>query len=176
MKRSELPRFRNWLTNQGCEILEPTNEYELIRWKGSSTGVIYTSGKCSGPYAKTAIACWKGGKKWNGAPKSTGRKGSYRREKELLLDRDGCDCFYCGKPLEDDVTVEHLLSLSAGGKNTLGNMVLAHGDCNQEAHNLTLAAKVKMAIRKRLNNQQLPNNQLLGIENSTSVSNNSADG
>lgn len=32
----------------------------------------------------------------------------------------------------DDITVEHLIALSCGGKNDLSNMVLAHQKCNQE--------------------------------------------
>lgn len=148
-------KFINWLVNKGCEILPTTNQYEVLRWKGSEVGVIYTSGKTNSPYARQAVSAWKSGKRWNGGPISTGRHKGYKRQKQILIERDGCDCFYCGLPLGDDITVEHLLSLSSGGKNTIGNMVLAHFECNQSAHNKTIAAKVKMALDGRLNNQQI---------------------
>lgn len=68
-----------------------------------------------------------------------------------MIKRDGTKCFYCGQELEDDITVEHLISLVCGGKNSLGNMVLCHYDCNKNAGNLSVAEKVNMAIKNRCN-------------------------
>lgn len=141
-----LVRFKWWLVREGIEILPNTNEYEAVRFKGKATGVIYKSGKTSGQYAQSAIKAFQSGKKWNGRPVSTGRKNNYRKEKVKLLERDGSNCFYCHKPLEEDITVEHLLSLTAKGPNTLGNMVLAHEQCNKEAGNKTIAEKVRISI------------------------------
>ena len=87
---------------------------------------------------------------WNGAPQSTGRKKSYKKQKKQLLDRDGSDCFYCAKPLGEDITVEHLINLTSGGKNNLANMVLAHDQCNYDAGAKPLNEKVKIAIDARL--------------------------
>lgn len=53
----------------------------------------------------------------------------------------------------DDITVEHLIALSCGGKNDLSNMVLAHQKCNQEVRNLPISEKVKVAIKNRINSK-----------------------
>ena len=151
MTTKELEKFKSWLHNNGAEILPPTNQYELIRFKGTEVGVIYTSGKYSGIFANRTYTEFRNNKTWSGRPISTGRDKSYVRYKKQLLKRDGDRCFYCGEYLRDDITVEHIQSLVSGGKNTLGNMVLAHEKCNQEAGNLTVSDKVKLAINKRIN-------------------------
>ena len=144
----ELLKFQNWLENQGAEILPTTNQYEAIRFKGRETGVLYKSGKVSGKYASEAVYAYQKNLKWTGAPVKTKRK-IYIKEKGHILDRDGDCCFYCGKPLEGDITLEHLIPLSAGGKNTLSNMVLAHEECNQRVGNWNIHKKVEYAINQR---------------------------
>jgi len=144
-----IDNFRSWLILQGAEILPRTNEYEELRFKGKEVGVVYKSGKTSNGYTLNAIKCFLKKQKWNGRPVNIGRKLGYRKEKMKLLERDGSDCFYCGLPLEDDITVEHIIPLISGGKNILSNMVLCHEKCNQEAGILTIVDKVKLAINKR---------------------------
>ena len=68
-----------------------------------------------------------------------------------MIERDGTCCFYCGNEMGDDITVEHLIALSCGGKNDLSNMVLAHQKCNQEVRNLPISEKIKVAIKNRIN-------------------------
>jgi hypothetical protein len=149
-----LTKFKRWLENNGAEILPNTNDYELIRFKGKETGVIYKTGKMSGRYAEEAFNCYKQGVPWNGRPISTGRSYSYVKEKKQLLKRDGWNCFYCGLPLKDDVSLEHLIPLTQGGLNILSNMVLAHEKCNMELWNKTICQKVEVAITKRIKMQK----------------------
>lgn len=144
-----IEKFSKWLTDRGAEILPLTNEYELLRFKGREVGVLYKSGKTSNSYTNHAIRCFNTNKEWNGKPVNIGRKNTYRKEKEALIKRDGRDCFYCGSPMHDDITLEHLIALSSGGKNTLANMVLCHEACNKEVGNLPVVDKVKFAIKKR---------------------------
>lgn len=144
--------FKEWLILQGCEILPTTNEYETLRFKGREVGVVYRSGKTSNNYTVHAIKCFLKKQAWNGRPINIGRKPGYVKEKIKLLERDGNKCFYCGLPLEEDITVEHLLSLVSGGPNTLSNMVLAHEECNQLAGILTIVEKINLAIRMRSRN------------------------
>jgi hypothetical protein len=144
-------KFEIWLQNNGAEILPTTNEHEEIRFKGSEIGVKYKSGKYSNEYAKNAFHCYQNGLKWDGRPINIGRKNSYIKEKKALIIRDGMCCFYCRKPLNDDITVEHLVSLVSGGPNTLGNMVLAHEACNNEMGNKTIVQKVERAVQARIN-------------------------
>lgn len=145
----DIDKFKDWLILHGCEILPPTNEYEAVRWKGSEVGVLYTSSKTNNTYSFLAIQAFRHKAKWNGGPIKTGRRLGYKKQKEQLIKRDGTTCFYCGKELEDDITVEHVLSLSSGGKNTLGNMVLAHFSCNQAVSNLSIVEKVNYALMNR---------------------------
>lgn len=144
-------KFIKWLTERGAEILPVTNEYEAVRFKGKEFGVLYTSGKTSNVYTAEAISCFIRNKKWNGGPVNIGRNKTYVKEKVALLGRDGDDCFVCGMPLFTDITVEHLMPLVSGGKNTLANMVLAHEKCNAELGAKPLHEKVKLIIQKRIN-------------------------
>lgn len=146
----DIEKFKKWLMSYGCEILPLTNDFEALRFKGSQVGVVYKSGRVGSPYAGRALTHFQTKKEWDGGAVKTGRYPNYRKQKEQLLKRDGCNCFYCGKPLLDDITVEHLLALCYGGKNELSNMVLAHAKCNQMVGNLPLVDKVKIAIKKQL--------------------------
>ena len=149
-RKFNLLKFKNWLVNHGCEILPVTNEYESLRWKGKKVGVIYHSGKNSGSYAWGAIEAYVKRKKWDGGPVTTGRYNHYVKEKKLLLERDGSRCFFCGLEMEDDITLEHLIALSRGGKNNLSNMVLAHEECNWKTSRLNISEKVNIAIKNRV--------------------------
>lgn len=75
-------------------------------------------------------------------------KGNRRAIVEKLLHRDGPECFFCGKRMKDDISVEHLLSRSKGGSNHLDNLVLAHILCNSEASNRAIVDKIKMREMK----------------------------
>lgn len=142
-------KFTNWLSQMGVEILPTSSEHEAVRFKGREVGVLYKSGKVSGNYVTEAIKCFKQKKKWNGKPVNVGRKNSYVKQKTKLIVRDGTDCFLCGKPLKNDITLEHLIALSSGGSNRLANMVLMHEECNKEVNNKPVSEKVKLAIKYR---------------------------
>lgn len=146
----DIESLKKWLQDRGCEILPNTNEFEVLRFKGKETGVFYSSGKTSNQYANKAYIAFKTNSYWNGGPVNIGRKSDYKKEKINLLERDGDCCFYCGKPLGDDITIEHLIALSSGGRNVLANMVLAHQKCNNEVGNKPISEKIKIAINNRI--------------------------
>jgi hypothetical protein len=145
-----IEKFKKWLTDRGAEMLPVTNEYEALRFKAKEVGVLYKSGKTSGRYMAHTLECFRSNKKWCGKPINVGRSSSYRKEKESLIKRDGRNCFFCGDPLGDDITIEHLISLSSGGKNTLANMVLCHEECNKKVGNIPIFQKVNFAIKNRI--------------------------
>lgn len=65
----------------------------------------------------------------------------------FLLQKYGDTCFYCGQPLGDDITIEHLLSKSRVGQRSadhIDNLALAHQRCNSSAANMSLYDKIKM--------------------------------
>jgi len=152
MKKNEMEKFKGWLIAQGAEMLQPTNEYEVLRFRcRKGTGVIYESKRglsVSGPLVMDAYACMKEARAWEGKGKPTKRvQGSFR--KRQLLDRDGDNCFYCGKELGDDMTVEHLVAVNQGGPDRLENLVLAHQRCNQEAGSMAVIEKINLRDRMR---------------------------
>ncbi len=151
--KDQIEKFKKWLVCRGVEIMPTTNEYESLRFKGREVGVLYKSGKTNNAFTAMAITCFIRNKKWDGAPINIGRKQSYKSEKAKLLNRDGSDCFYCDLPMNDDITLEHLIALSSGGKNALSNMVLCHEACNLKMNNLPISEKVRFAITNRIKNQ-----------------------
>ena len=46
------------------------------------------------------------------------------------------DCFYCGAP--EDITLDHVVPLSRGGRHSIGNIVPACGKCNYSKNNKTI--------------------------------------
>lgn len=155
--KTELSKFEMWLREKGCEIQPNTNEYEVLRWKGKGTGVIYRKkhGRYThnSSYAKKAIWAFRKNKSWDGGPVNTGRFGSYRKKKAKLLERDGTKCFYCGEEMGDDITLEHIMPLNQGGPNSFSNFALCHEACNSKAGHLNIVEKVRMAIEERSKNK-----------------------
>ena len=75
--------------------------------------------------------------------------------REAVLRRDGYACAYCGVQtgeryrgrilVKSDFTVDHILPISRGGKNTWGNTVCACASCNQrKANRLPHEASMKL--------------------------------
>jgi len=146
----DIEKFKKWLEGYGCEILPPTNEYELIRWKGAEVGVLYSSGKSSNNYASKAFLSYCHNGKWDGGPIKTGRQNTYKKQKAKLLVRDGSKCFLCHTELGDDITVDHLIPLVQGGKNELSNMVLMHEQCNFDCGHKTVVEKVRVSVDNKI--------------------------
>ena len=176
--------FCAWLTDNGCEVGKPTNEWEVVRYrayrpesKRPITHIVYAK--------QTGLLNWMEGTKghyhsflagramaWNAppyesrfdkpdapafvpipdAPKPTKpTKPEHRRAK--LLKRDGPDCWFCGRVMGDDCTIEHLVPKSKDGPNSLANFALAHAKCNRDAADLPLVDKI--ALRERLRSERV---------------------
>lgn len=153
-----VPKFIKWLALNGAEILPLSNEYEAVRFKGKEVGVLYKSGKTSNKYTRYAVSCFKQRIKWDGRPIKTGRRPTYKKEKIALIKRDGTRCFFCGKELEDDITLEHLIALNNGGLNNLSNMVLMHEKCNNDLGHKPLIEKINLVINQRIKANENSNN------------------
>lgn len=149
-------QFEEFLAKGGAEILPPTNAWELARFKTSNgVCVVYQNAKhrvsYSNEHAHNAFTAWQENRPWTAGAISERIKR--KTVEELLIERDGCGCFYCntfdfsvtsGKP-----TLEHLLSISDGGNNHLSNLVLACQPCNKEAGSLPIIEKVRLRERKQ---------------------------
>jgi len=68
------------------------------------------------------------------------KNASGKRKKLLkrLIERDGLDCWLCGKEMpEFDRSIEHLEAKSLGGTNHPSNLRLTHTGCNRALGNMT---------------------------------------
>jgi hypothetical protein len=142
--------FKAFLEARGAELLEPTNQWELLRFRTEEgTSIIYTDkrGKLTwtNQAAEAYLACI-GNKAWRAVPKTQRRKKS-SVVCQALRERDGHACFFChlDVPVEEE-SAEHLVPVTAGGPDHIANMALAHQLCNQQAGHASLM--VKIAIRE----------------------------
>jgi len=162
--RHHMTKFMAWLNANGAEIGQPTNPYEVIRyrayWRNTHRAGVHII------YAKeNGLLTWTGGslghfraflagEPMDGAakvpaiakPADVESEAAKRRRK--LLARDGADCWFCGLALGSDATIEHLVPKSKGGGNRLDNYALAHSACNQAAADKPLVEKI--ALRESL--------------------------
>lgn len=148
-------KFKKWLIDRGAEILAPTNQYEVIRFKSNNKlGIVYKKGsgfisKVVGE-AEKAYAAYVDKKPYScNEVKKRIRRGVVF---ETLLKRDGNNCFYCGIEMADgEETIEHLFSINQGGKNHINNLALAHQKCNLLAANKSVVEKIKLRDQLRGN-------------------------
>jgi 5-methylcytosine-specific restriction endonuclease McrA len=140
--------FKKRLVEAGGELLGPTNPYEMLRFRTSKgVGVIY-KGRRGETWNAEAIAARdyleaKGGSL---APVPVKGRRKDKATVSALLIRDGDDCFFCRKPLEGEITVEHLVAIAHGGPNHVSNLFLAHGECNRAAGHLSAPEKIGIAL------------------------------
>lgn len=55
-----------------------------------------------------------------------------------IYKRDSYSCVYCNESSRKDLTLDHVIPRSKGGKDTWENLVTACNDCNSEKADLTL--------------------------------------
>lgn len=148
-------KFEEFLQAGGAEILTVTNPWELARFK-TANGVCVVYQKANGrvsysnEHAHHAYTAFLERRKWTAGEIS--KRIQRKTVEELLLERDGTQCFFCckhfSKPLNPP-TLEHLLSISDGGNNHLSNLCLAHEECNTAAASLSIVEKVKLREKRR---------------------------
>lgn len=149
-----LSRFRKWLERAGAEVLEPTNEYEVLRFRARGrVSIVYRRehgeiSRWTGD-SGSAFDHFANGKPWDAGVRRK-RKARKPQEVAALLRRDGRACFYCGGQIEDGrESLEHVVPVARGGPHHLANLVLTHPKCNHEAGDLSAAEKVRLRDRKR---------------------------
>ncbi|WP_186130131.1 HNH endonuclease [Burkholderia gladioli] len=149
---SRRTKFEAFLVERGAQILQPTNEWEVLRFKTShGTSIVYCNAHGGITPTGEATAAWKAFEKngpWRATPpprkRPTGRDKTWPMF-EALLKRDGAACFYCGEPTDEaDRTLEHLVARAHGGPDHLSNLVLAHRRCNANAGHLSAMEKIRM--------------------------------
>ncbi|MEI5996797.1 HNH endonuclease [Paraburkholderia bengalensis] len=141
-------KFEEFLSARGAQIMQPTNEWEVLRFKSSKgVSIVYRNSKDGLTWTGESADAWNAftdNQHWRGAP-ATKRPKNVEGHVRALLARDGEGCFYCLKPTDgDNRTVEHLVARSHGGPNHLSNMVLAHRRCNSNAGHLSVMEKIRI--------------------------------
>lgn len=140
--------FEAWLLSGGAEKLASTNPYELVRWRDPvGVRVLYRNAKgriTANGDAAVCVSDYLAGRPypWRQRRGVALFYGQRRQLVEAVLDRDGDDCFFCGRPMGDDVTIEHLVPKNSGGPDHAANIVLAHRACNHAAGHLHVVGKI----------------------------------
>lgn len=157
-KPKQLQRFKAFLASNGCDILAPTNEWEILRFKAAGrTNIAYTSsrGRLSivGRDLQDAASAFFASKPWRPAGEDD-RPAKLRPKRrtatyKALIVRDGPGCFYCGKTMGEDWTIEHLIPQTHGGNSRVGNLALAHYRCNADAGHLSVMEKIRLRESKQ---------------------------
>lgn len=156
---AKIGKFRKFLSTHGAEVLETTNEWEVLRCRvRGETAVLYRNkyGHLTWPeLLEEAYIAWRKGDKWSGlnGNRVKNRVSGKKRTvvMKTLAERDGDECWFCGKAnwTEEEPTVEHLLEIAKGGGNHVFNLVLACDPCNKSVQDLSIAQKVAFREKKR---------------------------
>jgi len=145
----QLDSLQKWLSANGAEVLTPTNEYEVLRFKaGGITSIVYrkgTGGITLTGQSLEAITAFFTAKSWRAAEPTKRRNVSPHIN--TVIKRDGDLCFACGWPVSDgDASIDHLVPITHQGPNHISNFVLMHVSCNQHCGHMSAAEKIKMHV------------------------------
>lgn len=148
---AKMTAFRDWLSGCGAQVLEPTNDWELVRFKaGDETSIIYRNKVGGVRYTGLAEPAWRAfsrGLAWRAKP-PTIRKKRMSPMVRTIRARDGDLCFYCQRQVgADSESVEHLVAVTHGGPNHISNLFLAHKDCNAQAGHLSAPEKIRLHVQ-----------------------------
>lgn len=77
----------------------------------------------------------------------TKRRQIPKKNRELIINRDGKKCFYCGST--ERLTVDHIIPLKHGGSNLASNMIASCHSCNSTKNGNRLLPKFeKLSLDK----------------------------
>jgi len=186
--RQLLPRFVEWLEAAGVLVQEPMTKYEVARFRAiPADACLGRSWNAPDPDAKPKSHVvyrrkdgslnWAGDSRTYWAWFRSGQKAPHQpeikeakkvkswttRTREKLIERDGTDCYFCGKTMighdhtaralpnaANDITIEHLLSQhnkdahkqEGVDVNHIDYLVLAHAKCNRDIGHRPIAEKL----------------------------------
>lgn len=159
--RQHIKLFEKFIYDRGGEVLAPTSEWELVRFKtASATGIIYRKANGNVTFSggsKLAWECYLNDRSWTAGNKRKRSRGRQAIVIDALVKRDGKACFYCGCECNEEIaSVEHVVPLNAGGTDHMANKVLACKTCNSEAGHFPVIEKVKLRERKLAQRRRPP--------------------
>lgn len=151
LKKDQLPGFLKWLDDNGAEVLQTTNMYEVVRFKtANGVSVIYENKHGRQSFTGESDEAYKhfrDKKRWVTHNRQRAQLTSL---KEKLAKRDGCKCFWCHQPHESvkTLTVEHILNKMHGGSDNSNNLSLACKPCQTELGRLPITQKILLRESK----------------------------
>lgn len=139
-----ITKFKTFLKESGAVVLEPTNEYEVIRFRTENgVSIVYRNKRGTLKFTGESKQAYEKLMKktpWTIVPKGLTKK---KKTLESLIKRDGSKCFYCGlETTKQNRTIEHILSVSKGGNNDLANLAISCSCCNLKAGDMPIVDKV----------------------------------
>jgi CRISPR/Cas system Type II protein with McrA/HNH and RuvC-like nuclease domain len=144
----------DYLDKIGAEKFPPRNQWEYSRFKAKGyTCVVYINKKgrhnFSNKVAREVYEAYEQGIVIN--VQTTKRKYDLKKKFKAKLWRRDKRCFYSFKKLPfDELTIEHLIPLSKGGKNNIDNLVLCSKEENAKMGNKSLLEKLRYREEKFL--------------------------
>lgn len=152
----KISKFKKWLVMNGSLIHDNTNSFEVLRFEVSGClAIIYRKANDTLTWSANARQAWdafcRNDPSWKARQRVKRTKSKRHTDsiKNTLVARDGQYCIYCGKYLElNNLTIEHVISLSRGGPDTIDNMVLACCKCNSTIGSANIAIKMR-SVRNR---------------------------
>lgn len=172
MTLKQIKSFETFLMKCGALVLPTTNEWELIRFRcDKGVGIIYQNKSGAETFCGPAEEAWNAfiqNQVWSCI--NTKRRIKRIIVMDELLRRDGYECFFCGRKLENEghpenaPTLEHLLAIASGGNNHISNLALAHQYCNSRAADMSLIDKIKLreSLRAEIANEGIVFQELRG--------------
>lgn len=150
MSDEQIQSFKEWLHNNGAQVLDPTNDYELVRFRNANgIGVIY-EGKRGLSFTGESAEGWRRFKRGENWKIVTRKRRNLSHKKDELALRDGLRCFAHGDTKHiNELTIEHLLSFSQGGNDNNNNLVLVCKPANDKLSNLPLSQKIELIMQMR---------------------------
>lgn len=154
----KMKAFSEWLQARGAQVLKPTSEWELVRFKtGDGTSIVYTNTRGTLSFTGESGEAWQAfeqSKPWRGAEATKRQVGRGSVIARTLRQRDGDLCFFCRQEVAiEDESVEHLVPVTAGGPNHITNFFLAHRRCNAEVGHLSAPEKIRRHVTAILSRQ-----------------------
>lgn len=152
---NKIEKFKTWLTARGAEVLQPTNEWEIVRFRAHGMiSIIYAKKNGSTTFTGIAQTAWVEFESGASAMRFSQREPRQHRLDVIvrtLVERDGPNCFYCGAELGDDLrpTKEHLVARTAGGPDHISNIFLSCLPCNREVGHMSAPEKIRFRDQKR---------------------------
>lgn len=150
MKNAE--KFKTWLTKRGAVVLDPTNPWEVVRFRTvNGVSVVYTNKHGHLTFtgeSEAAYRAYSNNKVWKAVDR---KRRALRAKKSKLATRDGKNCFACLAKLGfDELTIEHILSFSHGGTDNDNNLCLLCSPCNKLLGNKPITRKIELIMQRRV--------------------------